>query len=125
MGDVQSGMASTVIQVYLKAILESLLNHSQPVRLAALSVVILILRQGLVHPVQCVPYLICMGTDCDSQIRGKADLQISEIDKKYSGFIQVSAVLRKPAEWLTVISCMTYAYVYHTRIYVWFNDVTA
>ena len=89
MGDVQSGMASTVIQVYLKSILESLLQPSQPVRLAALSVVILILRQGLVHPVQCVPYLICMGTDCDSQIRAKADTQVSEIDKKYSGFIQV------------------------------------
>ena len=41
---------------------------------------------------QCVPYLICMGTDCDSQARIKADQQLQEIDKKYSGFIQMKAM---------------------------------
>lgn len=30
-----------------------------------------------------------MGSDCDSQIRSKADQQLAEIDKKYPGFIQV------------------------------------
>ena len=39
---------------------------------------------------QCVPYLICMGTDFDPSIRVKADQQLQEIDKKYPGFIQVS-----------------------------------
>ncbi len=34
-----------------------------------------------------------MGSDCDAQIRVKADQQLKEIDKKYPGFIQVSAVL--------------------------------
>lgn len=33
------------------------------VRHAALKVIQLILGQGLVHPVQIVPYLICMSTD--------------------------------------------------------------
>ena len=39
--------------------------------------------------VQCVPYLICMGSDTDLNIRIKADQQLQEIDKKYPGFIQV------------------------------------
>ena len=52
MGDVQSGMASTVIQVYLKQVLESFFHKSQQVRHAALGVISLILKQGLVHPVQ-------------------------------------------------------------------------
>ncbi|KAK2155379.1 hypothetical protein NP493_2070g00011 [Ridgeia piscesae] len=51
-------------------------------------VITLILRQGLVHPVQIVPYLISMGTDSDSTIRAKADQQVQELDKKYPGFIQ-------------------------------------
>lgn len=52
MGDVSSGMASTIIQVYLKEILESFLNPNINVRHAALKVIQLILQQGLVHPVQ-------------------------------------------------------------------------
>ena len=47
-------MASTVIQVYLKQILESFFHKSNPVRLAALGVTTLILKQGLVHPVQVI-----------------------------------------------------------------------
>lgn len=52
MGDVSSGMASTVIQIYLKEILESFLHPHVGVRQAALRVIQLILAQGLVHPVQ-------------------------------------------------------------------------
>jgi len=52
MGDVSSGMASTVIQLYLKGILNSFLHTSVQVRQAVLKVIQLILAQGLVHPVQ-------------------------------------------------------------------------
>ncbi|ELU12686.1 hypothetical protein CAPTEDRAFT_160616 [Capitella teleta] len=92
MGDVQSGMASTIIQVYLKQVLESFFHSHSQVRMSALNVIILILGQGLVHPVQCVPYLISMGSDCDNQIRIKADDQLKDIDKKYPGFIQMKAL---------------------------------
>lgn len=40
---------------------------------------------------QCVPYLIAMGTDPEPAMRNKADQQLVEIDKKYAGFIHVSA----------------------------------
>ena len=52
MNDVSSGMASTIIQLYLKDVLESFLHPSSSVRQAALGVIQLILSQGLVHPVQ-------------------------------------------------------------------------
>jgi len=45
-------MASTIIQVYLKQVLESFFHLQSQVRMCALEVVVLILRQGLVHPVQ-------------------------------------------------------------------------
>lgn len=57
MGDVSSGMASTVIQLYLKEILESFLHPNIGVRHAALKVIQLILAQGLVHPVQVNSFL--------------------------------------------------------------------
>ncbi|KAK2148127.1 hypothetical protein NP493_3287g00001 [Ridgeia piscesae] len=92
MGDIQSGMASTIIQVYFKQILESFFHHHSQVRMIALGVITLILRQGLMHPVQIVPHLISMGTDSDSTIRAKADQQVQELDKKYPGFIQIKAM---------------------------------
>ena len=79
MGDVSSGMASTVIQVYLKAILESFLHPKAECRLASMKVIGIVLSQGLVHPAQIVPYLICMATDSTTRISHAADrdLQVS------------------------------------------------
>ncbi|XP_078354070.1 nipped-B-like protein isoform X1 [Oculina patagonica] len=92
LGDSQSGTTSAVMQVYLKSVLESFLHPQPSVRMAALHVVNLILRQGLVHPVQCVPYLIAIGTDEEQQMRVKSDQQLSEIDSKYSMFVQMKAL---------------------------------
>ncbi|GIY26683.1 nipped-B-like protein [Caerostris extrusa] len=93
MGDITSGMASTVIQLYLKQILECVLHTELNVRKASLQVIQLILGQGLVHPVQIVPYLVCLGSDDDPVIRNKADQLLQEIEKKYPGFIQMKAML--------------------------------
>lgn len=92
MGDIQSGMASTVVQLYLKQVLEAFYHDHAQVRLTALNVIQLILRQGLVHPVQCMPYLICMSTDPENGIRVKSDQQLEEIEKKYPGFTHMKAL---------------------------------
>lgn len=91
MGDVSSGMASTVIQLYIKEILESFLHININVRHAALKVIQLILAQGLVHPVQIVPYLICMSTDCEKAVSHSADKWLQDIEKKYPGFIHMKS----------------------------------
>lgn len=80
-----SGMASTVIQVYLKSVLDSFVHPSVHARHATLKVIQLILAQGLVHPVQIVPYLICMATDIEQRISHTAD---RELQVKY--WIQMS-----------------------------------
>ncbi|XP_053394741.1 nipped-B-like protein isoform X2 [Mercenaria mercenaria] len=92
MGDVQSGMASTIMQVYLKEVLEVFFSSKSQVRLEALNVIQLVLKQGLIHPVQCVPYLISMATDSEAPIRVKAEQQLQEIEKKYPGFIHSKAL---------------------------------
>ena len=76
MGDVTSGMASTVIQVYLKSVLDSFVHPSVQARHSTLKVIQLILAQGLVHPVQIVPYLICMATDIEQRISHTADREL-------------------------------------------------
>ncbi|XP_033829002.1 nipped-B-like protein A isoform X1 [Periophthalmus magnuspinnatus] len=92
MGDISSGMSSSIMQLYLKQVLEAF-NHTQSsVRHYALNVIALTLNQGLIHPVQCVPYLIAIGTDPEATMRNKADQQLVEIDKKYTGFIHMKAV---------------------------------
>ena len=53
-----NSMASTIIQVYLKQLLESFFHAQAAVRMAALNVIVLVLRQGLVHPVQVSHTLI-------------------------------------------------------------------
>ncbi|GAB1597401.1 nipped-B-like protein A [Argonauta hians] len=92
MGDLQSGMASTIIQVYLKQVLESFICANFQVRQSALDIIQLVLRQGLVHPVQCVPYLITLGTESDPSVRVRSDQQLQDIDKKYPGFIHMKAL---------------------------------
>lgn len=92
MGDVSSGMASTVVQVYLKHILASAANPALAVRRAALQVLQLVLGQGLVHPVQMVPHLACLGSDDDKPLRNKADQLLQELEKKYPGFVQMKAL---------------------------------
>lgn len=71
MGDISSGMSSRVIQIYLKEILNCFLNEDFNVRVMAMRVIEVVLRQGLVHPVQIVPYLICLSTDPDTEVRAK------------------------------------------------------
>ncbi|XP_074851743.1 nipped-B-like protein isoform X1 [Carettochelys insculpta] len=92
MGDISSGMSSSIMQLYLKQVLEAFFHAQSSVRHFALNVIALTLNQGLIHPVQCVPYLIAMGTDPEPSMRNKADQQLVEIDKKYTGFIHMKAV---------------------------------
>ncbi|XP_011477343.1 nipped-B-like protein isoform X2 [Oryzias latipes] len=92
MGDISSGMSSSIMQLYLKQVLEAFFHTQSSVRHFALNVIALTLNQGLIHPVQCVPYLIAMGTDPEPTMRNKSDQQLVEIDKKYTGFIHMKAV---------------------------------
>lgn len=52
MGDISSGMSSSIMQIYLKQVLEAFFHTQSTVRHFALSVITLTLSQGLIHPVQ-------------------------------------------------------------------------
>lgn len=92
MGDISSGMASRIIQLYLKEVLNCFLNKDFTVRHRALSLVQAVLRQGLVHPVQIVPYLICISTDPRAENARRADTHLQEIEKQYPGFVNMKSM---------------------------------
>ena len=83
MCNVSSGMAGTVIQVYMVEVLESFLHANLVVRHTALKVIQLVLTQGLVHRVQIVPSLICMSTDSEITIGHTSDKQLQDREKIY------------------------------------------
>eukprot|EP00731_Ephydatia_muelleri_P018474 Em0011g514a len=87
-GDHHSSVCSNVAQSFLSVVLESSFNSDVAVRMSSLHVVVLILRQGLVHPAQCVPYLIAMSTDPEAAIRIKAEQQLTEHSSKYGQIMQ-------------------------------------
>lgn len=69
MGDVSSGMASAIIQIYLKEILNCFLHREYLVRFWAMRVIEIVLRQGLIHPIKIVPFLICLSTDPEKEVK--------------------------------------------------------
>lgn len=88
-----SGLGSSVIQKYWKAVLESYVDSDVNLRRAAVQVVWLTLNQGLVTPGASIPTLIAMVTDPVELIRNRIDILLKEIDSKYSGMVQSKAML--------------------------------
>lgn len=87
-----SGLGSSVIQKYWKAVLESYVSTDVQLRKAAVQVVWLTLNQGLVTPGASIPTLIAMVTDPVEVIRNRIDILLKEIDSKYSGMVQSKAM---------------------------------
>ena len=90
--DVQSGMASTIIQSYLKPILDSFLTPNPALRVSVFNCLSMILNQGLVYPIECVPYLIAMTTDPEKKVQPKALYHLTNLQKAHPGFVQSKSI---------------------------------
>ncbi|KAL6647205.1 hypothetical protein ACP70R_014642 [Stipagrostis hirtigluma subsp. patula] len=77
-----------IIQLYWNSILERCLDIHDQVRQSALKIVEVVLRQGLVHPITCVPHLIALETD---PLEGNAKLAhhlLMNMNEKYPSFFE-------------------------------------
>ncbi|KAL6880324.1 hypothetical protein ACP4OV_011889 [Aristida adscensionis] len=77
-----------IIQLYWSSILERCLDIHDQVRQSALKIVEVVLRQGLVHPITCVPHLIALETD---PLEGNAKLAhhlLMNMNEKYPSFFE-------------------------------------
>ncbi|KAG2715540.1 hypothetical protein I3760_03G083100 [Carya illinoinensis] len=77
-----------IVQLYWDNILGRCLDFNEPVRQSALKIVEVVLRQGLVHPITCVPYLIALETDPQEVNSKLAHHLLMNMNEKYPAFFE-------------------------------------
>ncbi|KAL9259894.1 Sister chromatid cohesion protein SCC2-like protein [Drosera capensis] len=81
-----SNICGGIVQLYWDNILERSLDTNEQVRQLGLKIVEVVLRQGLVHPITCVPYLIALETD-PLEVNSKlAHHLLMSMNEKYPSF---------------------------------------
>lgn len=77
-----------IVQLFWDNILERCLDFNEQVRNTALKIVEVVLRQGLVHPITCVPYLIALETDPLEANSKLAHHLLMNMNQKYPAFFE-------------------------------------
>ncbi|XP_022144453.1 sister chromatid cohesion protein SCC2 isoform X2 [Momordica charantia] len=77
-----------IVQLYWDMILGRSLDLNGQVRQTALKIVEVVLRQGLVHPITCVPYLIALETDPHETNAKLAHHLLMNMNEKYPTFFE-------------------------------------
>ncbi|CAI0388147.1 unnamed protein product [Linum tenue] len=77
-----------IIQLYWDHILGRSLDLNEEVRQTALKIVEVVLRQGLVHPITCVPYLIALESDPLESNSKLAHHLLMNMNEKYPAFFE-------------------------------------
>ncbi|KHG26754.1 Nipped-B-like protein [Gossypium arboreum] len=77
-----------IVQLYWDNILGRCLDFNEEVRQSALKIVEVVLRQGLVHPITCVPYLIALETDPLDVNQKLAHHLLMNMNEKYPAFFE-------------------------------------
>ncbi|KAJ3174527.1 Sister chromatid cohesion protein 2 [Geranomyces variabilis] len=85
MGD--AGISSSIMQTYLAGILLCLLDKSQQMTRTALDLIELIVEQGLVHPLLCMPAIVAMEANVAMDVRDRACRLHADLNDKHASFI--------------------------------------
>ncbi|KAL2629314.1 hypothetical protein R1flu_014000 [Riccia fluitans] len=83
-----NNIAGGIIQLHWDTILERCLDSSDQVRLYCLKVIEIVLRQGLVHPMTCVPHLIALEVDQSEANAKLAHRLLVQLNEKYPSFFE-------------------------------------
>ncbi|KAJ3328720.1 Sister chromatid cohesion protein 2, partial [Blyttiomyces sp. JEL0837] len=85
MGD--AGVSSAVMQMYLEHLLTCALDCDQMLSAVAFDVICIILEQGLVHPILCLPCVVAMQTNQNLSVRDRACSIYDHLAEKHQTFI--------------------------------------
>ncbi|CAN0857844.1 Sister chromatid cohesion protein SCC2 [Linum grandiflorum] len=77
-----------IIQLYWDRIIGRCLDFNDQVRQTTLKIVEVVLRQGLVHPISCVPHLIALETDPLESNSKLAHHLLMNMNEKYPAFFE-------------------------------------
>lgn len=92
MGGDDAGFNGSLLSFLETPIRDTVHSTSAKLRQSAFTAMKLVLRQGLVHPMEHVAYLISVTTDPVQQIRDAAVLQLIELNDQYPDFVEQKAV---------------------------------
>lgn len=91
-GDEDSGVIGIIILHLKEEILQALLSSVDTLRREALAVAQSILKQGLIHPIECVPQLIALTSDTVVMIRDQAKAMLKSVIDRHPDFVVEKAV---------------------------------
>ncbi|RZC88852.1 hypothetical protein C5167_031227 [Papaver somniferum] len=77
-----------IVQLYWDSILKVCLDMNEQVRQSAVKIVEVVLRQGIVHPITCVPHLIALETDPQEVNSKLAHHLLANMNEKYPSFFE-------------------------------------
>lgn len=77
-----------IVQLYWDNILGRCLDVNDQIRQIALKIVEVVLRQGLVHPITCVPYLIALEADPQEMNQKLSHHLLMNMNEKYPSFFE-------------------------------------
>ncbi|KAK4768597.1 hypothetical protein SAY87_003738 [Trapa incisa] len=83
-----SNICGGIIQLYWNKILDRCIDFNEQVCQTVLKIVEVALRQGLVHPITCVPYLIALETDPQEVNSKLAHHFLMIMNEKYPSFFE-------------------------------------
>lgn len=83
-----SNICGGIIQLHWDHILDQCVDINDQVRQAAIKVVEIVLRQGLVHPMTCVPHLIALEVDQQELNSKLAHKLLIHMNEKYPSFFE-------------------------------------
>jgi len=81
------GISSALMQQFLSEILECLFTNDLNLKTASFDVLYVILEQGLVHPLKCVPYVVAYETCTEKNLRDRAIKLHKSLTEKHASFI--------------------------------------
>ncbi|RZC92976.1 hypothetical protein C5167_021515 [Papaver somniferum] len=76
-----------IVQLYWDSILKVCLDMNKQVRQSAVKIVEVVLRQGLVHPITCVPHLIALETGLQEVNSKLVHHLLANMNAKYPSFL--------------------------------------
>ena len=88
----EMGLSGGLMQRYLPQLLTLSHDTHATVRFDALNLIRVILRQGLVHPIECVPHIVALEGDKNSRVRTQAGKIITYLDEKHHGLLLLRSV---------------------------------
>lgn len=81
------GISSALMQQFLNEILECLFSKDINLKTSSFDVLYIILEQGLVHPLKCIPYVVAYETSTEKSLRERAIKLHKSLTEKHASFI--------------------------------------